>query len=110
MTLERELQAALDAARTAAHRILALYKDFVAIPDARADISTQADRDAQELILQHMHRLFPDDGLCAEEQTPTLATCRDRRADAAPLARTWVVDPIDGTRGFAQKNGEFSVM
>jgi 3'(2'), 5'-bisphosphate nucleotidase len=22
----------------------------------------------------------------------------------------WVVDPIDGTRGFAQKNGEFSVM
>src|SRR5207249_2810599 len=25
-------------------------------------------------------------------------------------ARLWIVDPIDGTRGFAQKNGEFSVM
>jgi 3'(2'), 5'-bisphosphate nucleotidase len=24
--------------------------------------------------------------------------------------RLWVVDPIDGTRGFAKKNGEFSVM
>jgi 3'(2'), 5'-bisphosphate nucleotidase len=24
--------------------------------------------------------------------------------------RTWVVDPIDGTRGFVMKNGEFSVM
>jgi len=25
-------------------------------------------------------------------------------------ARLWIIDPIDGTRGFAQKNGEFSVM
>ena len=25
-------------------------------------------------------------------------------------ARIWIVDPIDGTRGFAMKNGEFSVM
>jgi 3'(2'), 5'-bisphosphate nucleotidase len=25
-------------------------------------------------------------------------------------ARLWIVDPIDGTRGFARKNGEFSVM
>ena len=24
--------------------------------------------------------------------------------------RLWIVDPIDGTRGFARKNGEFSVM
>src|SRR5262249_22875265 len=24
--------------------------------------------------------------------------------------RAWVIDPIDGTRGFARKNGEFSVM
>src|SRR5262249_55590905 len=35
-------------------------------------------------------------------------------ATLAAAARTgdrlWVVDPIDGTRGFAMKNGEFSVM
>ncbi len=31
------------------------------------------------------------------------------RLKKAPL-RQWIVDPIDGTRGFAQKNGEFSVM
>lgn len=24
--------------------------------------------------------------------------------------RLWIIDPIDGTRGFAQKNGEFSIM
>ena len=49
-------------------------------------------------------RRFPDDALCAEEETPTLA------AAAKEGPRLWVVDPIDGTRGFAQKNGEFSVM
>src|SRR5262249_26816182 len=47
---------------------------------------------------------FPGDALCAEETTPTLAGA----AHTGP--RLWVVDPIDGTRGFARKNGEFSVM
>ena len=35
-----------------------------------------------------------------------------RRSPTSPTGadRVWVVDPIDGTRGFARKNGEFSVM
>src|SRR5262249_55422379 len=41
---------------------------------------------------------------CAEETTPTLAGV----PSTGP--RLWIIDPIDGTRGFAQKNGEFSVM
>jgi 3'(2'), 5'-bisphosphate nucleotidase len=104
MPYEQELAAALEAARQAGDHVLEAYAAFEAIPDARADITTAADRAAQELILQHLRRCFPDDALCAEEKTPTLA--------AAPHAgpRLWVVDPIDGTRGFAQKNGEFSVM
>jgi 3'(2'), 5'-bisphosphate nucleotidase len=103
MRYDRELQAALDAAAQAAEVVLAAYHDFVPIPDAPASISTQADRDSQETILRFLQRLFPDDAYCAEESTPSL----DRSRTAA---RTWVVDPIDGTRGFAQKNGEFSVM
>lgn len=101
---EQELQTALEAAARAAQRILELYEDFEAIPNARADISTQADRDSQELILQLIRTRYPADACCAEESTPTLAS--------APRTgtRVWVVDPIDGTRGFAQKNGEFSVM
>lgn len=104
MPHEQELQAALDAARQAARKILALYEHFEAIPDARADIHTQADLESQELILGLLRQRFPGDAMCAEEETPTLA--------AAPKTgrRVWVVDPIDGTRGFAQKNGEFSVM
>jgi 3'(2'), 5'-bisphosphate nucleotidase len=103
MPYERELEAALAAAREAGRLILDAYAHFRAIPNARADISTETDRQSQETILQHLHRVFPGDALCAEERTPTLAA-------GGPGPRTWVVDPIDGTRGFAKKNGEFSVM
>jgi 3'(2'), 5'-bisphosphate nucleotidase len=100
---ERELEAALEAARLAGRVILDAYAHFQAIPNARADISTEADRQSQETILQYLHRLFPQDALCAEERTSTLE-------QSGPGPRAWVVDPIDGTRGFAKKNGEFSVM
>jgi 3'(2'), 5'-bisphosphate nucleotidase len=104
MAYEKELQTALEAAERAGEVILHHYSAFIAIPDAKADISTQADRDSQETILQHIRQAFPQDSLCAEENTPTLASAnRDG-------PRLWIVDPIDGTRGFARKNGEFSVM
>jgi len=101
---EKELEVALAAAAVAGGLVRELYQQFVAIPDAPADISTAADRDAQELILREIQRAFPGDALCAEEPTATLA--------AAPRAgpRLWIVDPIDGSRGFAVKNGEFCVM
>src|SRR5438270_417511 len=59
MPYEVELQAALEAAGQASRRILELYEPFVAIPDARADITTEADRDSQELILQALHARRP---------------------------------------------------
>jgi 3'(2'), 5'-bisphosphate nucleotidase len=104
MRYQAELTAALDAARKAATRILELYASFTAIPDAAIDITTQADQDAQEIILQSLRQSYPGDAFQAEEATPTLAAC----LRAGP--RVWVIDPIDGTRGFAQKNGEFSIM
>ena len=99
-----ELQAALEAAKQASARIMELYGSFAAIADAPVDITTQADRDAQEIILQYLCRAFPADAKVAEEATPTVS------ASPRQGRRLWIVDPIDGTRGFAQKNGEFSVM
>lgn len=104
MAHERELKAALEAARQAGQAILDAYRRFQAIPDAPIDISTEADRQGQEIILSHLKSLFPGDSLCAEEKTPALAGV----PSVGP--RLWVVDPIDGTRGFARKNGEYSVM
>src|SRR5947208_967298 len=104
MPYERELEAALEAADRAGKRLQELYARFAAIPDAPASIGTDADRESQEIILRHLHRHFPTDAFCAEETTEMSAGVPHTGA------RLWIVDPIDGTRGFARKNGEFSVM
>jgi 3'(2'), 5'-bisphosphate nucleotidase len=80
------------------------YARFQVIPNAPADISTHADQVSQAIILKQLHAAFPDDALCAEEATDAYAGV----PQTGP--RVWIVDPIDGTRGFARKNGEFSIM
>jgi 3'(2'), 5'-bisphosphate nucleotidase len=104
MDYARELDVALEAAVKASDYLREAYEAFTPIPNAPASISTEADRASQELILAHLSAAFPDDALCAEEGTPG---AKEARRDGA---RLWVVDPIDGSRGFAMKNGEFSVM
>ena len=100
----RELEVALEAAELAGRYLVEEYERFQAIPNAAASITTHADRQAQEIILEHIARHFPSDAVCAEEATAAV----ERTPRTGP--RLWVVDPIDGTRGFARKNGEFSVM
>lgn len=104
MDYTHELREALAAADAACRYLTVEYAAFTPIPDAPAHITTHADRGAQEIILKHLRAAFPADGLVAEETTPTAAEAPEN----AP--RKWVVDPIDGTKGFAIKNGEFSVM
>lgn len=99
-----ELTAALEAAEQAGKLIRREYESFAAIPDAPASITTHVDRASQEVILRLLHERFPKDALCAEETTPALQGVSHRGR------RVWVVDPIDGTRGFARKTGQFSVM
>lgn len=101
---EPELSTALEAVEKACRYLTQEYERFQAIPNAPSSITTDADRGAQEIVLQHLHQVFPSDSLCAEEATDT--------AKSVPSTgdRLWIVDPIDGTRGFARKNGEFSVM
>ena len=67
--------------------------------DAPSNITTDADRQAQEIILKSLLERFPGDAFCAEEATPTVADARKEGP------RLWIVDPIDGTRGFARKTG-----
>jgi 3'(2'), 5'-bisphosphate nucleotidase len=107
MPYERELQVALDAVNLAGRAILDDYAQFEVVPDAPADITTQTDHRAQEIILKCLKKAFPTDGLCAEESTKTLGS--EGSLVKSPK-RLWIIDPIDGTRGFARKTGEFSVM
>jgi 3'(2'), 5'-bisphosphate nucleotidase len=62
---------------------------------------TQADRAVNELIVRHLRERFPADGILAEESVDT-----DRRLDRA---RVWMIDPVDGTKGFIAGTGDFAV-
>jgi len=104
MAWHDETKHAQDAALLAGAAILRHYEKRAAIPDAPASITTEADRQAQDLILEMLSGAFPDDAFIAEENTPTLCGLQ-WRGD-----RTWIIDPIDGTRGFARKTDDFCVM
>jgi len=104
MDLSKELAEALAAAEAAGKYVLNEYQAFTPIPDAPAEISTHVDCEAQEIIVRHLRAAFPHDGIRAEEATASVSS------ESSRASRVWVIDPIDGTRGFARKNGEFSVM
>lgn len=107
MPYDAELQAALTAAERARPIILDAYAAFQPVPDAAASIQLPIDRQTQEILLKDLSQAFPNDAFVAEEETATLATLAGATSGRG---RMWIIDPIDGTRGFAMKNGEFSVM
>jgi len=64
---------------------------------------TEADLRAQRLIADALARLTPDLPVLSEE-APDIAYSERQR-----WARYWLVDPLDGTREFLARNGEFTV-
>lgn len=59
---------------------------------------TDADHAVQSAVFDAIARQYPDHAVIGEE---TIRDC-DRHASAANAQFCWVVDPIDGTRNFAQ--------
>jgi 3'(2'), 5'-bisphosphate nucleotidase len=100
----QELKAAKLAATAASDVIMGQYARLDAKSSAPADVSTQTDRDSQETILRMLVSQFPKDAFRAEESTSTLRNLMHIGS------RMWIIDPIDGTRGFVTKNDEFSIM
>jgi 3'(2'), 5'-bisphosphate nucleotidase len=101
--LEQELAAAVELARGAGRILLDIYaRDFTVDFKGKNDPVTEADRLANAYIVDELRRRFPEDGIIAEESV--------ERGDALTKGRCWFVDPLDGTKEFIAKNGEFSVM
>ncbi|HEY8224816.1 MAG TPA: 3'(2'),5'-bisphosphate nucleotidase CysQ [Pyrinomonadaceae bacterium] len=102
---EQELHVAVDLAREAGAAILALYKGPIDVEQkSYADDYepvTEADRVANRIIVERLASEFPGDGILAEESVDT-----ERRLEKR---RVWMVDPLDGTTGFIQGNGDFAV-
>jgi 3'(2'), 5'-bisphosphate nucleotidase len=102
----RELEVALGLARDAGASILQYYDVPLRVErkidaDEHTEPVTQADRDANSLIVNGLQREFPDDGILAEESLDTERRLTKRRV--------WMVDPLDGTNGFIARDGDFAV-
>lgn len=63
---------------------------------------TEADRSANQHIVSRVRAVFPDDGVLSEESKDDLARLTKDRV--------WIIDPLDGTKEFIARNGEFSIM
>jgi 3'(2'), 5'-bisphosphate nucleotidase len=102
---KHELSFAVDLAREAGASILEHYDAPLKVEQKYYDDDiepvTQADRVANQLIVERLAREFPNDGILAEESIDT-----EHRLDKS---RVWMVDPLDGTNGFIDGNGDFAV-
>ncbi|MCA9461219.1 MAG: 3'(2'),5'-bisphosphate nucleotidase CysQ [Nitrospira sp.] len=99
----KEIKVASDLALKAGQSILQIYaQDFSITYKNPNDPVTDADHKANTIIVKGFQEHFPDDIVVAEEsplpESPTLS------------GRVWYVDPLDGTKEFIGKNGEFSIM
>ncbi|MBN1104211.1 MAG: 3'(2'),5'-bisphosphate nucleotidase CysQ [Deltaproteobacteria bacterium] len=84
-----------------------ILRDYHDRPDeidwkGKDDPVTAADRALNAFLVAAIHEVFPDDGILAEES-------RDDRARLS-CPRVWCVDPLDGTKEFIARNGEFCIM
>jgi len=97
------LESLLDLARNAGEAIAEVYAGAVVVRE-KADGSplTLADERAEAVILAGLSRLAPGMPVVAEEAAS--------RGDVPVVGEAfWLVDPLDGTREFLDRNGEFTV-
>ena len=92
-------------AREAATRILAVYDSDFAVEhkDDRSPL-TAADLAAHHCIVDGLARLAPQIPVLSEESAEQVPASVRRQ-----WSRMWLVDPLDGTREFVKRNGEFTV-
>lgn len=103
--LSKELNHAIEIAREASAVLLQIYATDFTVDfkgSGQSDPVTEADRRANALIVARLREAFPDDGIIAEES--------EHKPSVFEKRRIWYVDPLDGTKEFVAKNGEFSVM
>lgn len=91
--------------RRAGEAVMAVYRtDFDVHGKADDSPVTEADRRAEAIIIAALQQLTPDVPVIAEE-----AVSAGQHPGVAPGQCFWLVDPVDGTREFVGRNGEFTV-
>lgn len=96
--------AATEIADRAGEVVMAVYEtDFKVRSKEDASPVTEADERAEELILPELRRLLPDVPAVGEEAVA------QGHGQTVTGSRFWLVDPVDGTKEFLRRSGEFTV-
>jgi len=98
------LEVALRAALAGGEAVMRVYADpfEVTQKDDKTPV-TEADLASERVIVEMLMKAFPDIPVVSEETVPAAGF-------ASPAPRFWVVDPLDGTKEFVARNGEFAVL
>jgi 3'(2'), 5'-bisphosphate nucleotidase len=97
--------AVLGPALEAARLVMRVYSTpFDVEYKAEDDPVTRADRESNAFLCERLSQIAPGIPIVAEESDPS------DYAGFAEHDAAWFVDPLDGTREFVERNGEFAVM
>lgn len=99
------LETIVDIAKSAGKEILAIYETADFGVEMKADDSplTRADLAAHHVIVDALAQKFPDIPVLSEESTALDYAVRQK------WQQYFLVDPLDGTKEFIARNGEFTV-
>lgn len=102
--LSRLTDATVAIARRAGQAILHIYESDFDV-ETKADDSplTAADRASHQIICDELTELTPDIPIWSEESATISFNTRSLWSEF------WLVDPLDGTKEFIKRNGEFTV-
>jgi 3'(2'), 5'-bisphosphate nucleotidase len=98
------LEVALRAGLAGGEAVMRVYADpfEVTHKDDKTPV-TAADLTSERIIVDMLTAAFPEIPIISEETVPEVGF-------ESPAARFWVVDPLDGTKEFVARNGEFAVL
>jgi len=98
------LQSAIELSETAAEEILKVYNSEYSVQQKEDKTPlTSADMAAHRTIVSGLKKLSPDIPILSEEASKI--SFEERKQ----WTTYWLVDPLDGTREFIKRNGEFTV-
>ncbi|VAW59542.1 3'(2'),5'-bisphosphate nucleotidase, partial [hydrothermal vent metagenome] len=104
LNLEYLCQNAISIARIAGKKILEIYDSKYTVEHKQDNTPlTTADLAADKIIRNALKELTPEIPILTEESEAISF------ADRKKWNRYWLVDPLDGTREFIKRNGEFTV-
>ena len=101
---EIDLEILIDAVKQAGEEILKIYAtDFTVEIKGDASPLTAADQAANEVLMDYVAKNTSEIPVISEENKAI------DYSDRKDWKRFWLIDPLDGTKEFVNKNGEFTV-